>query len=528
MIRTKQSPKPLAIDEPRPAITQHLYRSSLLVLVILGLNKVTGFVKLQLATRIFGINPAADALAAANQLPELLQAMLAGGALGAALIPVYSAYLTSTKPENARLLANTIFTLSTVVSAIFCGAAAYFAPWLTRVLLVPDFSPEQQMLTADLMRITLIATMLLGVASILSGLLHAHKHFFAPALGTVLIDLGQVAGLYFLAPTWGIHGAAWGSILGTFLLTVVQFPALWRLGVTLRFQWALRLAGVREVIYLMGPRIVTLGASQATDLVIIRLASGLPDGSIAAYFYALLLMVAMPSSLFAAAIGTVFFPTMAEQFNQGNIAGLRATTGQALRTVWALIVPTAIGLIALGRPAIAFLFQRGSFDANATALVYSLAVILAIRVISDVTHSSLTLPFFARHNTRTPMWISLGWMVLTLGLSLSLIGPLGVQGLAWAAALAALAQAGAIYYLNGRLLGGVDDRENVRAAIRILFASACMGGVIISVQQLGLSTVPYVCVAITLGSVVYLLLYTLTGGRELRPLLSILWPTRGR
>lgn len=498
----------------RDALGRHLFRSSLLVLVLFGMNKVTGFVKLLLTTRAFGTGPAADALAAANQFPELLQMMLVGGALGAALIPVYSAYLTAQELGKARALANTIFTLALLLIVSVCGVAALCTPWLARALLVPDFSPSQQALTADLMRILMIATVLLSVASVFTSLLNAHQHFFAPALGTVFIDLGQIVGLYFLAPTWGVYGAAWGSVLGAILLGFVQVPALWQQRIRLRLQLALRLAGTREVLQLMGPRIMILMLAQAVDLVVIRLASGLPAGSIAALFYALLVMVAMPASFFGAAISTVFFPTMSAQFNRGELADLKSTASQALRVTWGLVVPAAVGLIALGEPGMAFLFQRGSFDAEATTLVYTLAVILSIRLIADVSHGILVLPFFAHHNTRVPMWVGVGWTIVHVSLSIVLVRPLGILGLAWASSLAAAAQAVVLYLLNVRILDGLDEGQLGQDILRILVACVVMLVVVTTIQRLELSLLPYLLTAITLGGLSYAGTYILVGGQR--------------
>ncbi len=119
----------------------------------------------------------------------------------------------------------------------------------------------------------------------------------APALGTVAIDSGQILGLYFLAPIWGIHGVAWGSVIGALLLVLVQLPAFFHFRIGYRPQLGIYSAGLRAMGHLVWPRIITLGAGQAVDLILIRLASQLPAGTISAYFYALLIMVYMPKSL---------------------------------------------------------------------------------------------------------------------------------------------------------------------------------------------------------------------------------------
>lgn len=497
--------------------SHHLVRSSLLVLVFSALSKVTGFVKLLLMTSFFGTSPAADAFAAAAQLPELLQAMLLGGALSAALMPVYSAYLMRQDERRAQVLARTVLTLTLIVSTIVCGVAALMAHWLVSSFLVPDFSTAQKQVTTELMRILLLAMGLVSIGSVTSTLLHARQLFWAPALGTVLIDIGQVLGIYFLAPRWGIHGAAWGSVIGVSMLVGIQIPSYLRHQIGFVPHLALRLAGLREVLHLIWPRIITLGAYQAADLVFIRLASRLPDGVISAYFFAMLVMVGMPKSLFLHTISTVLLPTLANQFNLGKLDELKRTVAYGLQAVLGCLIPAAAGLVALGPSAIAFLFERGAFDQESTAMVYSLVAILSLRLIGESAGDVLMLPFYAHHNTRIPMVAHIGWMILSVALYHLLIGPFGIWGMALATSLAALALLAVMIILYRCLLGPLDSPILIRGLGRILMATGCMMAVVIALQmRLSMSQPIYMAGTILTGGLTYILMLTLLGGGELR------------
>ena len=495
--------------------TQHVLRSSILVILIFGLNKVTGFVKLLLITEAFGTGPQADAFSSANQLPELFFALMAGGAIGSVLIPIYSAHLTKGEHAKATELANTVLTITLIGFGGVCLIAAVFAPWITRVLLVPDFPPEQQALTANLMRIILFASAIFAVNSIFSNLLNAHQHFLAPAWGTVVIDVGQIIGLYFLTPSMDIDGAAWGSVIGAVLYFCVQIPALVKHRIGYRPKLSFRMPSVHELGFLVWPRVITLGAYQAVDLVFIRLASQLPDGSISAYFYAFLIFVAMPKSLFGSAITNVIFPTLVEQFNEGRGTNLRYATTQALRVIWILIIPSAIGFVVLGQPAVEFLLLRGSFDAEAATLVYALMVIFALRLISEASLDVLYLPFFASHDTRTPMYATLGWMILNIGLSILLVGPFGIRGLAWATSISAFILAVGLFLLCRRMIGSLDEGLLRQTLGHIGLACAAMSVAIIVIRGMGLSQLSYLVTGITLGALVYIGVYFVFGGKEI-------------
>ena len=508
--------------------SRHLARSTLLVLSLYILEKFTGLGKLFLMTRQFGTGSDADAFTAANQLPELFLYALTGGAIAAAFIPVYSAYLTSQRREMADMLGNTVFTLTLVVLGAICGLAALAAPWISRVLIVPEFSPEQQALTAELMRIVLLSSVIVGVSSVFSSLLQAYQHFLAPALALSLIDLGQIFGLYVLAPRWGIHGVAWGSVIGAVLLLLTQLPALWHKGIRLRPAVALGLSGSREMAHLIWPRMVTLGVVQAVDLVFLRLASPLPAGSITAFFYAMLVMVAMPKSLLTGTITAVFFPTLAEEYNAGRLGAMQSTLFAGLRAVWLLVIPAGVGLLALGRPAVAFLFERGAFDDRSTGLVFGLMTIFALRLVMDSTQDVLSMGFYARHNTRIVMWANLGWAVLNVALSLLLVKPFGIAGLAWATTAASASLALALYWLNRQMNAATlgEERGLALALLRTGLACAGMTAYIAAVGRLGLAIAPFLVVSIGGGCVVYAGLHTLLGGRELKAVWNNLTSTR--
>ncbi len=72
---------------------RHLLQSTLIVIAFLGLGKLTGFIRIILVSNVYGTGREADAFTAANQLPEVFFVLIAGGALAAAFIPVYSLFL---------------------------------------------------------------------------------------------------------------------------------------------------------------------------------------------------------------------------------------------------------------------------------------------------------------------------------------------------------------------------------------------------------------------------------------------------
>jgi putative peptidoglycan lipid II flippase len=498
--------------------TRQLFRSSVLVILFLGLGKVTGLIRLQLVARVFGTSADYDAFTAANQLPEVFFVLIAGGSLAAAFIPIYSNTLTNESKQKSAELGNTILTLVILLLGLVSAVGAIIAPWLTRVVLVPDFAPEAQQLTAVIMRIILIQTTIFGISGVLSSMLNAHQHFALPALAPLALDIGYVAGLTLFVPQMGIVGLAWGTVIGGVLHIAIQLPALikYRIGYRPAFNW--RLPSVQEIIRLMGPRIVTLGAIQIADLFIIRFTSGLPEGSTSGYFYGYALMQ-LPETLFGTAIALVIFPTLAELFNAGKLKEMRETAVNALSIIWTLTIPTAALLVLLGQPAISYILL---FDANSTRLVYSVLLVFSVRLVSEATLEIVARLFYAQHDTRTPMFAYIGWLIVNVAIAYLLVDSLGVVGLAIASTVAFTLLSAVLFWLNRRRLGSLGEKALAIVAGRAVVATAVMTLLILGIRQLIDFPLLFLLVGGTVGVVSYIALNHLLGGREIPALLRLI------
>jgi putative peptidoglycan lipid II flippase len=499
---------------------RHLLQSSLIVIVLFGLDKLLGLLRTQLVGETFGTSPAFDAFTAANQLPEVFVTLVSGGALAAAFIPVYSAYLNSPRAREAARLANATITLVLIILSIISAIGAILAPWLVSNYLASGFSPELQTLTADLMRIILVQTTIFGVSGVLSSILNAHQHFVLPALAPMALHIGYLFGLFFLVPEMGIYGLAWGTVVGGLLHILIQVPGLRRYRFHFRPVLGLKMTGIQEIARLMGPRIVTLGTVQIADLFIINITSGLASGSTSGYFFGYYLQQ-LPETLFGTAIAIVVFPTLAEYFNAGRIKEMVRTAINTLHIIWWLTIPTAALLILLGRPAIVVFLERGEFTPESTAVVYGVLVFFSLRVVSEATLEILARLFYAQHNTRTPMFVALLWLVIAVGLSYLLVAFLGLGGLALASSIAFTVQVIVLYFLLRRKLGDMGDRESLLALGRATVATIGMGIVVFLVLRPLANPWAQLFIGGGVGVAVYLFLSRLLGGREISQLIAL-------
>jgi putative peptidoglycan lipid II flippase len=328
-------------------------------------------------------------------------------------------------------------------------------------------------------------------------------------------------GLFLFVPRMGVVGLAWGTVLGALLHIAIQIPALRRFQYRYLPVLALKMRGVREIVRLMIPRMVTLFTIQFADLFIIRLASGLAVGSTSGYFYAYGLMQ-LPETLFATAIALVVFPTMAEMYNAGDLAGLRHLAVQTLSIIWYLTIPAAAGLILLGRPIIGLLLGGGQFDAASAQLVYTVLFVFSLRIVSEGTLEVVARLFYARHNTIVPMFAYLGWLLVNVALAFWLIEELGIVALALASTVAFTLLAALLFILNSRALGGLGGRPLALSAARAIAATIGMSVVILAIGRVITQPLLFLVVGGAAGAATYMFLSLLFGGKEIQHLLVLI------
>jgi putative peptidoglycan lipid II flippase len=313
------------------------------------------------------------------------------------------------------------------------------------------------------------------------GILNAHQYFLLPALAPTMLWVGMILGLVFLVPVLGIFGLAWGGVLGAVLHLVVQLPGLRQLKQA-RYYRELGRANpaVREVVRLMGPRLVGVAAVQLNFVVTAVLATYMNVGSLSALTYAWQIFT-LPQVVIAQAIAIAALPTFSAMAARGALDEMRASLSDTLRGILFLAVPATVGLLALRAPIVTMLFQGRNFDFASTALV---AWALAFFTLGLVSHSLVEIvsrAYYALKDTRTPVGIGTAAMALNIVLSLAL-APLFTRGgwpphgaLALANTLATTVEMAALVVVMRGRLGGLDWSRLWTGLWRTLAASAVMG-----------------------------------------------------
>ncbi len=535
---------------------RRIARSTLTVMVAFAAAKLISLVQTLIIAQVFGVGSDLDAYVAANRIPELIVILISGGALTHAFIPIFSGLLAKGDLDAAWKLSsnliNAIFSLALLLSL----AVFVLAPWLVSHVVAPGFDAATALTTVDMMRILLLSTVIFAVSGIFSGILNSHQHFLLPALAPIMFDIGILAGVLFLLPRFGVHGIAWGAVLGAALHFSIQLPGLVRYRMRWRFELGLSNPLLWRVIRLMLPRIGGLGVFSLNFLVMNNIASRLGVGSVSALDWGWRLMQ-IPQTLLGTAMGIVIFPTLAALSEMDDLAGKRNAMSGALRFILISSIPSAIGLIVLGRPLISLL-ERGAFDSSASALVYST---LSMFTLGLIVHSALEViarSFYADKDTLTPLFAALGGALINfvaafllsdvraidanalLNSAADAFPALGlrreignVSGLALANSLGVMFEVLALLVILRRRWQGIGERQLSRTLAKTLAASLVMAAVIALIDMIWLALAPGRGLSFTImrlalegvvGLLVFLLVAILLKMKEISELWAIIKP----
>ncbi|MDA0351385.1 MAG: murein biosynthesis integral membrane protein MurJ [Chloroflexi bacterium] len=451
-------------------------------------SRLLGLLRSVAIADAFGTDPELGAYWVAFRLPDLVFQLLAGATLSAAFIPVFSRVSMHQGPDRAWLLASRVLNLVSIATVVVAAAAFVAAPWLVPVL-APGLGEtsgreaELRDLAIELTRLMLLSPIFFGISGMLMGILNARQHFIAPALAPMVYNVSIIFGAVFLAGPYGVHGLVWGVVIGSVGHLLIQLPALRSVGMRWTPSIDLGSEAVREVLRLMGPRVIGLGASQINFLVLVFFASFVSDEAISAVNYAFLMMM-LPVGVVGMAVATAAFPIFSQQAAAGRLDALRNTVWRSLRAVLFLAVPASAGLVVLAKPMVQLLLERGAFDIGSTDLVASTLVLFGIGVFAHAGIEILSRGFYALEDTRTPVQVAVMAMVLNVVLALILVRPFELRGLAAAASITAILEFLVLTSLLRGRIGGFDRRGLGDFSARLALATVAMVQVMVLMRLL--------------------------------------------
>jgi putative peptidoglycan lipid II flippase len=404
--------------------------------------------------------------------------------------------------RKAWHIASTALNLAIAIMMVLALLAILFARQLVP-LYTPQASPSELDLITTLTRIMLLQSILLGGGVIVTSVLNARQNFMLPAIGTVLYNVGLIAGLLpgmYLAfhnqrnDISAVYAATVGVVLGAILQVSIQIPGLWKIGMRYTFSFDWHLPEVIQIGCQMVPRIINaamLYVSIFVDRILIGLliavvSAAALQGLITQYYQALQLVL-LPLGIFGMSVSTAAFPTLAENVTKGRLDRVRSIIMDTLRSILFLSIPSSVGLIVLALPVIQVLLEHGRFSLDSAISTSFPLACFAVGLTGLAAVEILTRSFYAMRDSKTPVIVSIAQFIFKIALSLLIInvafmgpstlikGALGLGALAFSTSIAGLLEAIVLYWLLYQRIGGLPIRGLAIFIGRILLASIVMG-----------------------------------------------------
>jgi putative peptidoglycan lipid II flippase len=448
-------------------------------------SRVLGFVRDILIADLLGAGPVADAFFLANRLPNLFRRLFGEGAFNAAFVPGFAGLLASEGAEAARRFAEQAIAVMAFWLFGLTVLAEIFMPQLMGLYALGfTDDPAKFALTVELGRITFPYMPLICLTALLSGVLNGLDRFAAAAAAPLIYNLVSIAFMLTLpgiVPTVG-HAAAWGVSVSGVAQIVLLYWAVSRAGMRLHIPRPRLTPQMRTLFRRMAPGLLGSGVIQLNLAVDAFIAGLLPAGTVSVLYYADRINQ-LPLGVIGAAVGTALLPTLSRQVAGEAPGQAIGTLNRAIEYALMLTLPAALALLVSALPIVSVLFGRGAFSPeDAVRSAQSLAA-YAVGLPAFVLVKVLVPAFFARGDTKAPVWTGTAAVGLNLALNFAFMVPLQHMGPPAASSVAAWFNVGLLAWLlhkRGHMLADAGLRRRIP---RMLAAGLVMCAVLWTVQH---------------------------------------------
>jgi putative peptidoglycan lipid II flippase len=477
-----------------------------------------------------GTSRSADAFTIAYVIPNLLRRLTGEGAMTAAFIPVFTEVKEKEKREELWHFAHSFFFNLTMVMAFLMVVGILIAPFLVKIIAIgfKDLEGKWE-LTIVLTRIMFPYIFLISLAALAMAILNSYKKFFVPAFTPVLFNLAIIttAVLFANKTEEPAYVFAAGVVVGGILQLSFQIPFLWKQGMRFKPSLDFKHPAIRKVGRLMIPGIFGVGISQINFAISRMIASVLEEGSVSSLYYASRVQE-LTLGLFSIALAIALLPAFSELAAHQDTEGMKRTLTFSLKLISMVTFPAAAGLLILNRPIIQVLYQRGVFDDLSTAMSASCLLFFSFGLPFISGAKILAPAFYSLKDTKTPVVVAFFVMLSYIGLSLILMKPLRVGGIALALSLASVLNFTLLFFLLQKKIGPIKKRDVVVSAGKSLFFTVVMASAVrMFVERFRFEKLPFIeqlgvlLASVVGGILIYVLLHLFFNHEDLRILRSL-------
>ncbi len=449
-------------------------------------SRVFGFARDMLLARVLGAGGVADAWQLAFQLPNIFRRLFAEGAFSQAFVPLFNRHYKEEGGDlgEARRFSEEVLAVLIPILIVFSAIALIAMPRIMGLFASDALEADRSTfgLAVVMARITFPYLALMSLATLFAAVLNSMSRFAAAAAAPVMLNLCMITALVTGATldggqeareTTGLMLALAVSASGLFQLLWLGFWAR-RAGFSMRIRRPRITQGVKELGVLILPAVFGAGVYQISRFIDLFFIATLPEKSIT--FLAMAdRLNQLPLGIIGIALGTAILPSLSRFIANEDADGAFRLQSNAVELSLLLTLPAAVALFIVGSAFTRAFYTGGAYTLADSIQTGAVVSALVVGLPAYVLVKVLVPNFFARKDTRTPVYTAATGLVLNVIANFILVPRLGVVGLALGGAIGAWTNCALLYailvrngfyHLTPLVLGRIA---------RIALATAIMG-----------------------------------------------------
>jgi putative peptidoglycan lipid II flippase len=417
-------------------------------------SRVAGMAREMIFARVLGANAVTDAWLQAFIIPNVFRRLFAEGAFSAAFVPMFSKRLHGDGGlESARSFSDDVLSVFLPVLIALVAVFEIAMPGVIWLLGDKGTDPGEFAMAVDFARIMFPYIVLVSLVTLFTGMLNSVSRFAPGASFPIILNLVLIAALLFGERWMAATGAsieevgyviAWAVTAAGVMQLVWLFVWVRVEGFRPRLLWPRLTPEVKRLGWIALPAAVGGGAYQINTLVQLYFLNQLESGSVSYMNYADRLNQ-LPLGIIGIALSTAILPTLSKFVGGKNREGADRIQSDAIELAMLLTLPATVALAICGVPFVTMIFQGGRFDLADAAITGQVLTALVMGLPAYVLVKVLVPNFYARHDTRTPVYAAVAALAVFVGLNLVFLERFGVVGVAAASAVGAWLNTGYLY-----------------------------------------------------------------------------------
>lgn len=441
-------------------------------------SRTLGFIRYIIIANFFGTSDIFEAFLVAFRLPNIFRSIFAEGFTDSVATPVFSEY--HGEKDKIFEIGKHLFCVFTIILCAFTIFGIIFSKQLV-MLIAPGYISNLYKfnLAVSFTRITFIYLLLIGLSSVMISVLYSLKKFFIPAFNPAFLNISFILGILFFSGYFKNYILVICVVVAGILELLLPLFTLRKEGFifTLHFKESLTDPALKKMFKLFIPRIwssIVYQLNVFLDTIFASLTQITGIGALAAIDYANRL-VQLPFALIVLSIAPVIIVDLSKYHKEGNIEDFKRIFVFSFQNIIFFVVPIAVMFMFIPEAIIDVLFKRGEFGIYSLLITSSVLFFYAFGILFFCLNRIMITSFYAIKETSVPAKTATVSLLVNAVLSIILMFPLKIGGVALATSIAAVVNFFLLYYQLTRRIGKIDWTDTKKQTVKVVLLSLFAG-----------------------------------------------------